>query len=104
MNKYYDNKKYDDKKYALEQLIELKRDLASLAIDIDRKLDEFDKIECSLTTGHEWRLHKFCDTTYPMAKPPGVYWYKCKHCGEIIILKACEKEIWETSLKLGESK
>lgn len=103
MDKYW-FEKYDDKKYALKQLNELKHDLSCLTREIENKLGEFDKIECGLTTGHKWRLHKFYDTTYPLVNPPGVYWYKCEHCGEIIILKACEKKIWETSLKLGEPK
>ena len=103
MDKYWnDGKVYNNKKYALEQLTNAKLDILSLARQIEDKLDELDKVECGLTVGHEWRLHKFCDTTYPGANPPGVYWYKCEHCGEIIILKACDKKIWEASLNLGE--
>ena len=103
MDKYWDGK-VNNKEYALKQLSVVKLDILSLARQIENELDEIEKIECGLTVGHKWQLHKFCDTTYPGAKPPGVYWYKCEHCGEIIILKACEKEIWEASLKLGEQK
>ena len=103
MDKYWDEK-VNNKKYALKQLIEVKHDILSLSRQIEDRLDELDKIECGLTTGHKWQLHKFCDTTYPYAEPPGVYWYKCKCCKEVIILKACEKKIWEASLKLEEQK
>ena len=103
MNKYWDNGKvYNNKEYALGQLTNAKLDILSLARQIEDKLDELDKIECGLTTGHKWQLHKFCDTAYPMAEPPGVYWYKCKHCKEVIILRACDKKIWEASLKLDK--
>jgi len=103
MDKYW-NGRYSDKKYALKQLKELNRELMSLADQIAIKDEEIGKIRCGLTTGHKWQLHKFCDTTYPLAKPPGVYWYKCSNCGEIIILKACDKRVWKKSLDLGESR
>lgn len=88
-------KKYNDKEYALKQLDELRRDLKNIVAEINSELDEIEKIECGLTKGHDWELCEFTSNLYPMAKPPGMYVYKCKHCEEKIYLKACEKEIWE---------
>lgn len=88
-------KKYDDKTYALKQLDELRRDLKNRIVEIDRSLDEIEKIECGLTRGHDWELYEFTPNLYPFAKPPGMYVYKCKHCGEKIYLKACEKKRWK---------
>ncbi len=93
MNKYGGNI-HDDKEYALKQLVCLRQDLSSITSEIDRKLNDVEKIICGLTKGHSWQLHEFVDNIYPFAKPPGVYKFKCTDCGEIIIFKACEKEKW----------
>ena len=79
------NSIHSDKEYALKQLANLKQDLSNMTLAIDRKLDDIDKVICGLTKGHNWQLHEFSDNTYPFAKPPGVYKFKCIDCGEIII-------------------
>lgn len=88
------NKIHSNKEYALKQLSNFKQDLSNMASEIVRKLEDVDQIICGLTKGHDWRLHRFTDLTYPFAKPPGVYVYKCVDCGEKIVLKACDKHIW----------
>jgi len=93
MDKYGDNA-HDDKEYALKQLIILEQDLSNMVLAVDRKLYDIKKVICGLTKGHNWQLYEFTDNIYPFAKPPGVYKFKCTDCGEIIILKACEKEKW----------
>ncbi len=95
MDKFSDNiHSHSDKGYALKQLASLKQDLSSMALAIDRKLFDIDKIFCGLTKGHDWQLHEFTDNIYPLTKPPGVYKFKCINCGEVIVFKACEKEQW----------
>lgn len=94
MNKHWD-KSPDNKTYTLTQLDELKYDLTNLIVEMGCKFDEIEKIKCGLTVGHKWLLHKFDDRIWPGADPPGAYTYRCERCGEIIILRADKKEIWE---------
>lgn len=92
-------KKYSDKEYAIKQLAEVKRDISSLVKQIESKLDEVEKIKCGLTKGHKWELYEFTSNLYPLAKPPGMYIYKCTYCGEKIYLKAHEKKKWKKAFR-----
>ena len=99
MDKHWD-KKYDDKEYSLKQLDELKHDVRSSLSHAASQLTEIEKVVCGLTTGHQWRLHKFDDTTWPYCEPPGQYIYKCVACGEKICLKADNKKDWEKDFEV----
>jgi len=94
---------YNDKDYALKQIRQLSGDLKSLASYLSNKIVyftyELECVQCGLTIGHEWELENYDKSTYPLRKPPGVYVFKCVHCGETIYLPADKKTDWEPYIK-----